>query len=691
MGGPGAEEDEEIRLARAIAESKAQASKRTATIFAPSDLPDYQPRPEVNWGERWELEEALATVPASQGGAAAAAAMGMAHPEIEGSSLAGTGIARRAIPEALPAAELDPAERGFHADDATGSPADDADDRPVWVKTYDPNEDDFYFYNPETRETTWEEPDQSAAKIMLHHAIEGNARARRKLGLDPPGGPDDGGDAGDDGGAHPGADGADGADGYGRATVAEMLDDVKVYEYEDVRAVWNGMPTETEEERASREEAEAASRAKDPLGTTGGGDAKQSKRAARKRADEMQERLWRLQDERQRREDAAAGVAGIVYEGTAGLWAAKAAEARAAAVAAAANDDDDGGGGSAAEVGAGSGAGAAVSEWAVAAMEGLAAAEAGRAPAAPAAPASSSRKEWYYRDDGGVWQGPWSVDELRGWRSMLPMELAVRRGPVDAGDDQNQNDQSQSLASVLGDDELLARAAAMDVHLPPRATATQAEIAIETVIAMRAGKAGRGDDDDAAAAGDQDRKQPPRDSSAAAAPAGMSAPPPPRAAAGVASSMVDSVLAGLNPEQYRAVVSGGVDPADMARALVAKTERDRVAAAEAAKAGVGDHWTSSGYATEARYNKMTGRVTAAPAGSFATGGGASIYSGGALDHHIDVNKLEEGLWEMKRAKERRKERALSKQEIDRLKKRRAEIKKKHYVAPWDVGFENVQD
>ena len=277
---------------------------------------------------------------------------------------------------------------------------------------------------------------------------------------------------------------------------------------------------------------------------------------------------------------------------------------------------------------------------------------------------------------------------------MLPMELAVRRAGInggapvdDAGESQSRN---QNLASVLGDDELLARAAAMDVHLPPRATATQAEIAIETVIAMRAGNAGRGDDAAAAAAGDG---KPPRDLSAAAAaaPAGMSAPPPPRAAAGVASSMVDSVLAGLNPEQYRAVVSGGVDPADMARALVAKVERDRVAAAEAAKAGVGDHWTSSGYATEARYNKMTGRVTAAPAGSFATGGGASIYSGGALDHHIDVNKLEEGLWEMKRAKERRKERALSKQEIDRLKKRRAEIKKKHYVAPWDVGFENVQD
>uniref|UniRef100_A0A7S0KXR4 WW domain-containing protein n=1 Tax=Micromonas pusilla TaxID=38833 RepID=A0A7S0KXR4_MICPS len=684
MGGPGAEEDEETRLARAIAESKAQASKRTATIFAPSDLPDYQPRPEVNWGERWELEEALATVPASQGGAAAAAAMGMAHPEIEGSSLAGTGIARRAIPEALPAAELDPAERGFHADDdASGSPADDGDDRTVWVKTYDPNEDDFYFYNPETRETTWEEPAASAAKIMLHHAIEGNARARRKLGLDPPGGPDDGGD---DGGAHDGGahgEGAEGADGYGRVSMAEMLDDVKVYEYEDVRAVWNGMPTETEEERRTREVAEAASRAKDPLAKEGK-EGKESKRAARKKADEMQERLWRLQDERQRREDAAAGVAGIVYEGTAGLWAAKAEEARAAAVAAAANDDDDNDDDGAARAEAGSGA--PVSEWAIAAMEGLAAAEAGRAPGPPAAPASSSRKEWYYRDDGGVWQGPWSVDELRGWRSMLPMELAVRRAGInggapvdDAGESQSRN---QNLASVLGDDELLARAAAMDVHLPPRATATQAEIAIETVIAMRAGNAGRGDDDDAAGVRKTATEKPP---------AGMSAPPPPRPAAGVASSMVDSVLAGLNPEQYRAVVSGGVDPADMARALVAKAERDRASMAEAARAGVGDGWTSSGYATEARYNKITGRVTAAPAGSFATGGGGGIYAGGALDHHIDVNKLEEGLWEMKRAKERRKERALSKQEIDRLKKRRAEIKKKHYVAPWDVGFEKVQD
>jgi len=115
--GPGADEDEALRLARAIADSKAQASKRVATIFAKSDLPDFQERPEVNWGERWELEEALATVPAKDGGAAAAAAMGMAHPEIEGSTLAGTGIAQTAIPEALPAAEIDASERGFHVDD----------------------------------------------------------------------------------------------------------------------------------------------------------------------------------------------------------------------------------------------------------------------------------------------------------------------------------------------------------------------------------------------------------------------------------------------------------------------------------------------------------------------------------------------------------------------------------------------
>ena len=505
MGGPGAEEDEETRLARAIAESKAQASKRTATIFAPSDLPDYQPRPEVNWGERWELEEALATVPASQGGAAAAAAMGMAHPEIDGSSLAGTGIARRAIPEALPAAELDPAERGFHADDdAAGSPADDGDDRPVWVKTYDPNEDDFYFYNPETRETTWEEPDASAAKIMLHHAIEGNARARRKLGLDPPGGPDDGGDVGDDGGAHLGAEGAD---GYGRVTMSEMLDDVKVYEYEDVRAVWNGMPTETEEERETREAAEAASRARKIRSAPG--EAARRKGARGRRV--------------KKRTRCRSGCGACRTSGSVGRTPPRASRAESS------TREPPGCG-----------------------------RRRRRRPEPPRSPprrttttttttAPGRRRRWARFRSGpsprwrgsprrrraerpaparrarlllaqgvvlprrrGVWQGPWSVDELRGWRSMLPMELAVRRAgadgsaPVDAGEDQNHN-QNQNLASVLGDDELLARAAAMDVHLPPRATATQAEIAIETVIAMRAGNAGRGDDAAAAAAGTENR------------------------------------------------------------------------------------------------------------------------------------------------------------------------------------------
>ena len=176
--------------------------------------------------------------------------------------------------------------------------------------------------------------------------------------------------------------------------------------------------------------------------------------------------------------------------------------------------------------GRGVGGGAAVSEWAVAAMEGLAAAGRGSAPAAPAArlpPRARSGTTATTGACGGV-LGAWTSS---GVAVDAPDGTRGSPGPVDAGDDQSQNDQSQSLASVLGDDELLARAAAMDVHLPPRATATQAEIAIETVIAMRAGKAGRGDDDDAAAAGDQDRKQPPRDSSAAAAPAGMSAPPPP--------------------------------------------------------------------------------------------------------------------------------------------------------------------
>ena len=178
--GPGADEDEALRLARAIAESKAQASKRVATIFAKSDLPDFQERPEVNWGERWELEEALATVPAKDGGAAAAAAMGMAHPEIEGSTLAGTGIAQTAIPEALPAAEIDASERGFHVDD--GATRDEETDEDVWVKTYDPNEDDFYFYNPKSRETsrTTRRPGASSASIPRRTATATAMKTKKK-------------------------------------------------------------------------------------------------------------------------------------------------------------------------------------------------------------------------------------------------------------------------------------------------------------------------------------------------------------------------------------------------------------------------------------------------------------------------------------------------------------------------------
>jgi len=434
--GPGADEDEALRLARAIADSKAQASKRVATIFAKSDLPDFQERPEVNWGERWELEEALATVPAKDGGAAAAAAMGMAHPEIEGSTLAGTGIAQTAIPEALPAAEIDASERGFHVDD--GATRDEETDEDVWVKTYDPNEDDFYFYNPKSRETTWDEPDQSTgATIMLHHSIENNPRARRKLGLDPP--TDGDGDGDED------EEEENTAVQHAGDPREEAYREPKVYEYEHVSDVWDSKPILSEEEK--RMEAElAAANAPRPM----------TKKEKRKAADEIQTRLWRLQDERQRREDEAAGV--VTTAGTAGLWAAKAAEARAVANAAAANDDT---------THTPAYTHAPVSEWALAAMEGLAAAEAGNGHVN--AYQSGNTKEWYYRDDGGNWQGPWSVDELRGWRSMLPMELVIVRGtvPTEGTNAAPTEGKETSLAAVLGDDELLARAAAMDVRLPP--------------------------------------------------------------------------------------------------------------------------------------------------------------------------------------------------------------------------------
>ncbi len=85
---------------------------------------------------------------------------------------------------------------------------------------------------------------------------------------------------------------------------------------------------------------------------------------------------------------------------------------------------------------------------------------------------------YYYRDVGGQMQGPFTLEQLRGWRGSLPMDLPVLQltepQPADQqaasgdaapgqGESQEQEQQSGSrwvqleLARLLGDDELLGR------------------------------------------------------------------------------------------------------------------------------------------------------------------------------------------------------------------------------------------
>ena len=81
-----------------------------------------------------------------------------------------------------------------------------------------------------------------------------------------------------------------------------------------------------------------------------------------------------------------------------------------------------------------------------------------------------SAKSWYYEDDTGTWQGPFSAAQLVAWRSMLPMDLRL----FEHGND----DAESTLADVLGDAPLIAQCAALGVVLPPRSTAAYAQRAL---------------------------------------------------------------------------------------------------------------------------------------------------------------------------------------------------------------------
>ena len=153
--------DEETRLARAVEKAREATKRRNASLFAESALPGAGRRPEANYGDRWEVEEALATV---AGGAEVAATLGMAHPDLEPRSAGDPSV----DPAAVPDADLDPAERGYH----------DPEPGELWVKTLDLESGEPYYFNPRTRETTWDEPQPSSRVQIDERVAEAEADAR---------------------------------------------------------------------------------------------------------------------------------------------------------------------------------------------------------------------------------------------------------------------------------------------------------------------------------------------------------------------------------------------------------------------------------------------------------------------------------------------------------------------------------
>ncbi len=156
-------------------------------------------------------------------------------------------------------------------------------------------------------------------------------------------------------------------------------------------------------------------------------------------------------------------------------------------------------------------------------------------------------KSWYYEDDSGNWQGPFTTAELMAWRSMLPMELRL----FEHGDEAKET----TLADVLGDAPLLAQCAALGIALPPRSTAAHAQ------HALRAGRS--------------ESLAPEVDHDGPAAPQ---------------SDWERAVMEGLPPEQ---AIMRGADPAEVARKVLEKRAADLEAS-----------YNSTGV-----YNKVLNRIT----------------------------------------------------------------------------------
>jgi len=220
-------------------------------------------------------------------------------------------------------------------------------------------------------------------------------------------------------------------------------------------------------------------------------------------------------------------------------------------------------------------------------------------------------KSWYYEDDSGQWQGPFTAAQLMAWRSMLPMELRLF--------EHDDEEAECTLADVLGDAPLVAQCAALGVVLPPRATAAHAQ------QALREARSG-GVVPEYEADGDVDGAE------AAEAPK---------------SEWERAVLDGLPPEQ---AIMRGADPAEIARQVI----EQRVAAQEAS------------YGASGVYNKFLHKITDASTIAKPT----SVYENIGLDRYVDTRTLDDALHAMKN----RKVVKLTKKQIEILKRRKAQIK-----------------
>ena len=143
-------------LARAVAAAKAAARPRVASVFAKSSDPRYAPRPEANYGERWEAREALATV---AGAGPAAARLGLEHPEHDTCEGAAHGET-----------QTRDATTAGRPDDPRVAPSGTT---PTWVETVDGDSGVPYYFNPETRETSWDAP--TDARLLKHRTRRSSA------------------------------------------------------------------------------------------------------------------------------------------------------------------------------------------------------------------------------------------------------------------------------------------------------------------------------------------------------------------------------------------------------------------------------------------------------------------------------------------------------------------------------------